>query len=900
MRPHTGQQQQQSHHQQQYCAVDNCLKQQQQQQHFLKNHQSLQQQHTATHLQQQQKYHQHQLQQHSLNHALQQQQPPPPPPHMWNPHLNAACYTSQSPSANTNGVNSTTNPNHINLQNCRPFPSNRVYPHHTQTPHYPPSNGFPHALPTNNPQATERIPLTAPNYAKLPPLSVVNQQRINECAGIPLISTATAHLTPGQRQRISRKQSHSPPGKNWTNMLPGNTAQNYAAAAQYAAAHVQGAPLMLNKPQQQKPEYWSSNTYTSSNNQQPQFGSKTMQYNNKQQDRTRTPLRYQNSAPAALSSSKSKENLDQQLKHSKDNENSSSNNGDSSNSNETCLPRIIKPRKRRKKDRKPPNNLVNAVYLKIDNKSLQDKSSNIHNNTIKTYKSSEDLLKCLQKFTQITNSNEQPQRCNSYSNKTGLNYDLLAQNKKELQQKLSLCTSGSDINHGICFCNECDPLRSIWDYPLRRSLSDSSTSDTSGTGSLSDNTTTSSNDSEETNWPKTRAEIVGVIGSKRNKDQQNSSNNSNHLMNKADNTQDKKIFNNNILSGINLSSELFKNPNSDAFANLDHAFTSANDNMLLLPETAETLLTKSINEISKKLIETCSNESGDLPLSSCNSLSSFSTTSSNSSSANSTCADFSNDSGIESAHINAGDDLVFNFDNLHITTTKLSLSPSSLSAASSTSSSSSSTSSCGNISMSSSPTVKFASNFLTTQTSSASATATAASVTVSTMQQTPLTPSNVVLGTTIKAAPTLDFLVDLNNNHLHVAVPKPMIVAENKQLQQQQLLKQQFNDLVQKHQPPHQQLTTTSMPTPTPTHRHDQQFFNNCFDLMWQQHERQLGNNNIVNTTTSTSTATTSTTNNNSNHIDQLTSSALTSNNVAMSSFLDSVGSLKTVFSTIS
>ncbi|XP_065372184.1 G-box-binding factor [Calliphora vicina] len=886
MRPHAGQQQQ-PHHQQQYCAVDNCLKQQQQQ-HFLKGHQSLQQQQTATHLQQQQNYHQHQLQ---LNHVLQQQQPPLPPPHMWNPHLNAACYNSQPPTNNANGINSATNPNHINLQNCRPFPSNRVYQHHTHTPLYPPSNGFPHGLPTNT-QASERMPLTAPNYAKLPPLSVVNQQRINECAGIPLISTATAHLTPGQRQRLSRKQSHSPPGKNWANMLPGNTAQNYAAAAQYAAAHAQGAPLMLNKQQQQKPEYWSPSTYFSPNKQQlhqQQYAAKTMQYNNKPQDRTRTPLRYQNSAPAALSSSKSKENLQQQLKHSKDNENSSSNNGDSSNSNETCLPRIIKPRKRRKKDRKPPNNLVNAVYMKMDNKSCNSPSS-----TIKTCKSSEDLLKCLQKFTQITNLNEQPSPDPNYSAKTGLNHDTLSQSKKEPAQSLSLCSSGSDINHGICFCIECDPLRSIWDYPLRRSLSDSASSDTSGTGSLSDNATTSSNDSAdtaETNWPKTRADIVGVIGSKRNKDQQNSSYTaSSNKINNVDVMQDNKLFNN-ILSGINLASELFKHSNSTAgFGSLDTALRSG-DNMLLLPETAENLLAKSINEISKKLIETCSNESCDLPLSSCNSLSSFSTTSSNSSSANSTCADFSNDSGIESAHINAGDDLVFNFDNLHITTTKLSLSPSSLSSASSTSSSSSSssssstTSSCGNISMSSSPTVKFASNFLTTQTTASSPSATAAS------EQTPLTPSNAVMGTTIKAAPTLDLLVDLNNNHLHVAAPKAMIVTENKQLQQKhKLLKQQFNDLVQKHQPPHQQPTT---PTPT-THQHDQQFFNNCFDLMWQQHERQLGN-----VTTTTSTAST-TNNNTSNHIDQLTSSALPSNNVAMSSFLDSVGSLKAVFSTIS
>lgn len=895
MRSHTAQppqqqqQQLQTHHQPQYCNLDNHLKQQQ---NFLKNHPNLQQsqQQTTNH------YHPHQLQQHPLNHVLQQQQPPPP--HMWNPHLNAAaCYASQSPNNNKTMINSVSNPNHLNIQNCRPFPSSRMY---QNSPHYPTTNnGYSHNIPSNT-QTAERMPLTAPNYAKLPPLSVVNQQRINECAGIPLISTATAHLTPGQRQRISRKQSHSPPGKNWSNVMVGNAAQNYAAAAQYAAAHAQGAPLMLNKQQQQKPEYWSANTYANGNNpqqQQQQYATKAMQYNGKQQDKTRTPLRYQNSAPASLTSSKTKENLEQQ-KQTKDTENSSSNNGDSSNSNEACLPRIIKPRKRRKKDRKPTNNLVNAVYLKMDTKSLQDKSSNAQSSNIKSFKSTEDLLKCLQKFTQITNLNELKTSNNHH--KTDTNYNSSKQNKKD---QFSTCSShSSDINHGICFCNECDPLRSIWDYPLRRSLSDSSSSETSGTGSLSDNNTTSSNDSSEVNWPKNRADIVGVIGSKRNKEQQNTSYNSNNIL--TSNNSEHKLFNNNILSGINLASELFKPNNTTAFSNLDNALNSSTDNMLLLSETAETLLTKSINEISKKLIETCSNESCDLPLSSCNSLSSFSTTSSNSSSANSTCADFSNDSGIESAHINAGDDLVFNFDNLHITTTKLSLSPSSLSSSASTASTSSSTpsssftSSCGNISMSSSPTVKFASNFLTSTalpivTAATVSTTTATTTTTNTiMPQTPLTPnnnnSNNIMGTTTAAAPTLDFLVDLNNNHLHVVTaaatttaPKTMISTENNN-------KQQFNDLLQKHQPPQSTITKTTTSISTPTlQQHDQQFFNNCFDLMWQQHERQLGNN----------------TNNNTNnlHIDQLTSSsALTSNNVAMSSFLDSVGSLKTVFSTIS
>ncbi|XP_075151348.1 uncharacterized protein LOC142225444 [Haematobia irritans] len=931
--------------------------------------------------------HQHQGPSH-VNHHPNMAPPHPPGPHMgWGPH---AMNGSGGPYPNQPGGIPMGQNSHMNIQNNRgqflpPGPP-RHFGHHgpppggvggsTHLPSQHPSQvqqqqhlhqqQLQHSLGPYVPQPPpsqqnlagpgpgngERMTMPPPNYAKLPPLSAVNQQRINECAGIPLISNASAHLTPGQRQRISRKQSHSPPGKNWSNMVASTSVSTSYAAAQYAAAHVQGAPLMINK--QQKPgEYWQGQglykqrvTAGGSMAQQqqqiatPHPGSTAnhqaaMQYPNKN-DKLRTPLRYQNSAPAALSSSRSKENLEQQkLKAaaaaaaSKENDNSnSSNGGDSSNSNETCLPRIIKPRKRRKKDRKPPNNLVNAVYLKMDANKLATltapmTSDKIHNNistssstssSMKAFKSSEDLLKCLQKFSQISNLHEERNRLESGSDdKINPSFNLTP-NKSKMGTKQTCL--GSDINHGICFCNDCDPLKSIWDYPLRRSLSDSSSSSTSGTGSLSETADLESPQEKEDPlaWTKSRAEIVGVIGSKRHNNKDLSFNNGGVLHSSKDpGTSELNSYAHDILGGINFSNDLFKscaNNNNNLINPLDVDtmatplilnHPSPPSPLVLLPETAETLLTRSINEISQKLIETCcsTNESNELTLSSCNSLSSFSASSassSSSSSANSSCGagDFSNDSGIESAHINGGDDLVFNFDHLHIAaaanhglgTNKNSC----LNESSSGSLKSLLLSGNGGIhsSESSSPTAKFtATNFLTCPASKAA----------------PILSPGGGSKKFTTAAPTLDsFLLDLNNNQ--IPSEHKIFETEQKSHHQQQQQQQQFNNLAlqQSSAPPLNPLTN-HQPPQLMVQQHDQQFFSNCFDLMWHQQQQaqkqKLGNNNEQ---LSVATSTSSNASNSSSSLASTITNHSTNASTAssLSSFMESVGPLKTVFSTIS
>ncbi|XP_037884291.1 hybrid signal transduction histidine kinase A isoform X4 [Glossina fuscipes] len=739
--------------------------------------------------------------------------PPPPPPSATHPSLWAA----QAPRNPT----------------CYPQPGCMPSNAHLNTTTYQgrqfQGRGFPYPCNFSG-QPCERINLSAPNYAKLPPLSVVNQQRINDCAGIPLISTAVAHLTPNQRQRISRKQSHSPPPRNWANLLPaGVHSHNYC---NQLVAHAQGPPLLLNKQQHltigqqqqqqqgnQPPNHWNpSNCYTMHGgySQQQQFTAKC-QMPQAKQDIIRSPLRYQNSAPAALTNCKSNEILAKI-------DCSDIKNAENINNGDACLPRIIKPRKRRKKDRKP-NNLVNGLFLKMEN---QIKTAEKQSNPAEA-----DILKCLNHFTNIySNSTEE---CTTRHKQKNIKNIYTEQQQASDENKFIK-------NHGICFCVECDPLRSIWEHPLRRSPSDSSES--SSTSSSSNATTTSSNDSKsaqdeprcrliekqksESNlnaWPKSRADIVGVIGSNRISHEHNAALTQTY----AGGTQESNGGYANILSGINLANDLFSRTASTHTLNHNILTIMPNNNkhnselidadadadaMVLLPETAETLLTRSINEISQKLIETCSNEFGDL----LNSSSTSSCGSSSSSSGSSGISDFSNDSGIDSAHINC-DDLVFNFDQLHIPGNSSTLTSTSISTSTSTSTS---TSACNNLtsarattSITPTATNKYAAqSFLTTL------------PTITTLTSSGNQSNNKLL------TPTLELLVDFNNNqqqqqHQSARMPqslKQKLILNDNHWQQQHQHQQQCNELQSFQRPEQQQ-----------QQQQQHQFFSNCYDLLWHQ-----------------------------------------------------------------
>ncbi|XP_064550856.1 uncharacterized protein LOC135436990 [Drosophila montana] len=444
---------------------------------------------------------------------------------------------------------------------------------------------------------------------------LVNQQRINECAGIPLISNACSHLTPAQRHRLLRKS-----GKPW----PAAGAHSMSQLA----AHAQGQPLLQNgnkqhhaQLQQQQQQYSPQSWPAHASSYQP------MRINNFQlTDKSRT-LRYQNSAPAVLSAQEQQQQQ-QKLNSSSNNNNNNNCAGQepASSAADTCLPRIIKPRKRRKKDRKP----ANGVLLKMD----------------------ADLQPKLQQHQHASNTANYAQLLPLAGGSGGMQHDH---------------------SHGVCFCRDCDPLRSLWDYPLRRSLSDASSSGQGGASNSSSNSSTSTHSDNSScassicsrsvpnNFDETeqhfapitgdscRAEIVGVIGSQRSHAHAAAAPATTAPAATAapalylSDSSDSSGYGD-ILSGMNIANDLF----ASCFG---HG-AAAN--------AAETLLDESINEISRKLIETCA--VNELPPNEATADGGGSSCAGDSDS----CSASASDSGLDSAGSYNSEALVFNFEHLNL------------------------------------------------------------------------------------------------------------------------------------------------------------------------------------------------------------------------------------------
>ncbi|XP_060645825.1 putative mediator of RNA polymerase II transcription subunit 26 [Drosophila nasuta] len=535
--------------------------------------------------------------------------------------------------------------------------------------------------------------------APTPPQLVVNQQRINECAGIPLISNACNHLTPAQRQRMLRKSS----SKAWP-----ATATH---AMSQLAAHAQGQPLLQNSKQQQQQQHLHHHHHQLHQQQQlPQQQQHHQQHlqqpwpahansyhpmrlNNFQLTDKSRVLRYQNSAPAVLSTQEKQQQQQSALSNTHSSNHNNNNNNNSSSNNpgqdatpatmtESCLPRIIKPRKRRKKDRKP----ANGVLLKLD-AEMQPK---LTPQAAPTLPAAVYAAQQTQLLPNCGNNN--------------------------LQQH--------DHSHGVCFCRDCDPLRSLWDYPLRRSHSDassqgqSSNSSSRGSCSTSSSSTSSSSDNscassicsqqqqqqlqhqhqhkqhvansfDETTTTEhfapitgdsSRAEIVGVIGSQRSHAHVATTTTTTNTAATAtalylSDSNDSGYGD--ILSGMNIANDLFASCFNHVATATSGGGGGAGRGGNAMDANAETLLNESINEISRKLIETCAvNEPtnaglGDSSIGSGSGSGrgSIASGSGSGSGDSDSCSASASDSGLDSAGSYNSEALVFNFEHLHLTDT---------------------------------------------------------------------------------------------------------------------------------------------------------------------------------------------------------------------------------------
>lgn len=149
--------------------------------------------------------------------------------------------------------------------------------------------------------------------------------------------------------------------------------------------------------------------------------------------------------------------------------------------NESCLPRIIKPRKRRKKDRKPPlshhDPSTSTTSLSTTSNGLSNIISNgsqDFNNMLQYNNNSNRSYDFIHKSLAITT----PTKNNFYSPIKMYGHELLLNDSTPISlsnSSLSSSTASSITNiTSSCSCRLCDPFCKIWAFPLRRSCSDNS------------------------------------------------------------------------------------------------------------------------------------------------------------------------------------------------------------------------------------------------------------------------------------------------------------------------------------------------------------------------------------------------------------------------------------------
>jgi hypothetical protein len=182
--------------------------------------------------------------------------------------------------------------------------------------------------------------------------------------------------------------------------------------------------------------------------------------------------------------------------------------------NGTCLPRIIKPRKRRKKDRKPivgasmENNPPNPFTFASNQSNVFMQSAANGNNNNNVYQSPS---------TESFKRPAPPNESNLFFNCDFDPSSVLPLPSSTSSSPISLSNSSlSSSTTSSCSCRLCDPNCKIWAFPLRRSFSDNSAVELDH-----HNNTNSGNNSDGTNI-ETSKKDVGVIGGNRVKNEWNS------------------------------------------------------------------------------------------------------------------------------------------------------------------------------------------------------------------------------------------------------------------------------------------------------------------------------------------------------------------------------------------
>lgn len=303
----------------------------------------------------------------------------------------------------------------------------------------------------------------------------------NGWAGVPLISTAAR-----------RPRKFQPAVQNVTvnHYQPSNKADFDENAMSRLALHAHGAPLILTNNR-----YRSNNT-TNNNKSGP---NKPKQVPSNREDHSHHHMKLaQNAVNSQYTVAGSHPN-DNQSVASDESSPGTTNSSSSSTSSDTCLPRIIKPRKRRKKDRKP--NVQNGTTVSPSSATSVTLTTSAPSMTIDSVSTNlgpdqlvphpallldETTRDFLHEIALIANAGghfdfsglplireQHPQQ---------FSHQLHQQQQQQQPPQLptqhfsssNSDSSDSGINSLACSCRLCDPFGKIWAFPLRRSCSDNS------------------------------------------------------------------------------------------------------------------------------------------------------------------------------------------------------------------------------------------------------------------------------------------------------------------------------------------------------------------------------------------------------------------------------------------
>lgn len=342
----------------------------------------------------------------------------------------------------------------------------------------------------------------------------------NGWAGVPLISTACRRPRKYNHHNNNNNNinNNNQNGNHTMRSMTSNSNDFDENAMSRLAKHAQGAPLILTGRYKNK-SYVNNNN--NNNNIKKENIIQLKQNNVNPKDDFLTPRSINNSTCYNVTQNNNNNNNNfcpnnNQINNNQQHKNINSNNnisiadtisitsdestGSSVNNcpQETCLPRIIKPRKRRKKDRKP---ITNTIQMDVQNQSIVNQEQPM------ILPSQQQLQMSQQQSQQYHHIHHQPSsqyNDNIMERQMVKNENVIETMTTAPLATLSTITSGidempfitadvcgvEDINNNessatsstvtlnslsgtsSCSCRLCDPFCKIWAFPLRRSCSD--------------------------------------------------------------------------------------------------------------------------------------------------------------------------------------------------------------------------------------------------------------------------------------------------------------------------------------------------------------------------------------------------------------------------------------------